>query len=103
MRNSDTPRTDAELAKVGRFHAPWPNIEVDFARQLEREISSTLIQLECANTTIDKLQCLLTCSQNDITTIGNALGLTPEAATPESIIAAITALKNRNQFGMFSI
>ena len=41
---SETPRTDAELATVGRFHAPWPNIEVDFARQLERELAEATKQ-----------------------------------------------------------
>lgn len=37
---SDTPRTDAEWS-CSFFHASWPNVSIDFARQLERELAQT--------------------------------------------------------------
>ena len=76
---SETPRTDAELATVGRFHAPWPNIEVDFARQLERELAEATKQRDEAR------ECLryaveLHSNYDDVTVSDRTLNRWREAA-----------------------
>lgn len=50
---SDTPRTDAELAKF--YESEWSDfVHCDFARQLERELAECIATLDTA------LECLST-------------------------------------------